>query len=275
MDTLPKDKVQSLFGAFDVIGDIAIIKIPEGLENFENEIAKAVLHGSGGIHTVLKQSAPVSGDYRLRALEFLAGEEKYETVHKEYGSRFVIDVRKAYFSPRLSTERSRICKLVRDGEIVVNMFGGVGTFSVRIAAKNQSVLVYNIDANPSAIRYSIRNCELNKVSNRVINLCGDAREIIPSYHLLGIANRVLMPLPERSKEFIPSAYECLKEGKGVIHYYTHLRDEGNPEVLREGVLTQVREGLDPIRGNFVIEDIHVVREVGPRYFQVAADLVFR
>ena len=80
----------------------------------------------------------MKGEFRTRDLEIIAGDDKTETEYKESGCRFIVDVRKAFFSPRLSSERMRISELVNDGEVIVNMFGGIGMFSI-IAAKRKNV----------------------------------------------------------------------------------------------------------------------------------------
>ena len=89
--------------------------------------------------------------------KIIAGEDKTQTEYKENGCRFIVDVEKAFFSPRLSTERERIAGLVKDGEVIINMFGGVGMFSL-LAAKNTTCTVYNIDLNPVASQVMQRKC---------------------------------------------------------------------------------------------------------------------
>ena len=111
--------------SFDVVGDIAIIKVPEKLQHRKLVIAQAVMKTNSNIKTVLNQTSPVSGSFRLRELEHLFGEEKTETIYQEYGCCFKVDLASAYFSPRLSFERMRITNLVSHGETIVNMFAGV------------------------------------------------------------------------------------------------------------------------------------------------------
>ena len=90
----------------------------------------------------------------------IAGNNKTETEYKENNCRFIVDVEKAFFSPRLSTERERISNLINDNETVVNMFGGIGMFSI-LAAKKKSCTVYNIDINPNASKLCEENIRLN------------------------------------------------------------------------------------------------------------------
>src|SRR6185503_2909287 len=132
-----------------------------------------------------------------------------------------VDVAKTYFSPRLSTDRLRIAKMVGDNETIVNMFAGVGTDSVVIARTNKTCRVYSIDSNLAASELDRINAKLNKVHDRVFSICGDASEVIKR-QLVGQADGVLMPLPERAKEFIEPAVLALKQ-QGVVHYFAHLK----------------------------------------------------
>ena len=128
-----------IYSAFDIIGDIVIIKIPKCLMSKKEIIGEAILGNVKPAKSVFIQTSAIEGEFRVRNLEFLAGEDKTETEYKEHGCRFRVDVVKAYFSPRLSTERLRVAELVRDNEVVTNMFGGVGTYSILMAKKNKQL----------------------------------------------------------------------------------------------------------------------------------------
>ena len=105
-------------------------------------IGETLLEQVKTTRSVFYQSSPVEGEFRTRSLEILAGIDNTQTEYKESGCKFIVDVEKAFFSPRLSTERERIVGLVRDGEVVVNLFGGIGMFSILIA-KTKKCTVYN------------------------------------------------------------------------------------------------------------------------------------
>src|SRR5262249_9580226 len=139
-------------------------------------------------------------------LEHIAGEKNTFVEYKEHGCRFKVDLINTYFSPRLSTERLRIANLVSDYEIVTNMFGGVGTFSIIIAKKNRNCKVFSIDMNPTAIELSQYNSRLNGVESRVISILGDAKDIVAKETQLR-SDRVLMPLPEKAREFVDCAVQ--------------------------------------------------------------------
>ena len=130
---LSADELESLYSSFDTIGDIIIIKISDALRQKKRLIGQTILEYLKPVKVVLMQKGPVDGEFRTRDLEHLAGENRTTTIYKEQGCSFLVDVTKAYFSPRLSTERLRIANLVKPNERVLNMFAGVGAFSMVLA----------------------------------------------------------------------------------------------------------------------------------------------
>jgi tRNA (guanine37-N1)-methyltransferase len=219
---LPPHLLAALPRALDTVGDIAIIEIPPELESHESVIGEAVLKTHKNIRTVLAKAGAVSGQYRLREFNVIAGEHKTGTSHKEYGCKYHVDVARTYFSPRLSHEHMRIASLIQKSEIVVDLFAGVGPFSVLIAKNNEDARVYAVDVNPEAIKLLKVNLRLNRVENRVFPILGDAKEVVEE-KLLGFADRVIMNLPEKAIEFVDAASKAIKPAGGTIHYYAFLR----------------------------------------------------
>lgn len=264
---LTPEETAQVYSAFDQIGDIVIVKIPDGLMPKKEIIAKAVLGNIKTAKAVFAQVSAVKGDFRIRDLEFVAGENRTITEYKEHGCRFKVDVAKTYFSPRLSTERQRISEMVQDNEVIVNMFAGVGTYSIVIAKANRTCTVYSVDSNSVANDLCMVNAKMNKVQDRVVAICGDASEVIKS-QLQGKADRVLMPLPERAKEFIEPAILALKE-KGVIHYFAHIKADNKKEAQELGL----QAAGDAFKSyDHKVVAARVVREVGPRIYQIVADV---
>jgi len=262
---LSDEDAKDLVSAFDQIGDIIIVRIPDSLISKKKIIGKALLEQVKTAKTVFHQSSPVEGDFRTRNLELIEGDEKTETEYRENGCRFIVDVEKAFFSPRLSTERERISNLVNDHDVIINMFGGVGMFSL-LAAKKKSCTVYNIDINPVASKLCEENIKLNKLKGKVISLNGDATKIIKE-QLQDKADRVLMLLPERSDKFLDTAISSLKKN-GVIHYYSHIHAEKKqdaPKLSEEHFLN-----INKIQADIL--DSRVVRPVGPRFYQTVVDI---
>jgi tRNA (guanine37-N1)-methyltransferase len=267
VDTAGSEKV---YNSYDIVGDIAVIKVPNhDLENAKKAAKEIMTLYPRKIKAVFMQTSAVQGDFRVRQLTFLAGENRTVTVHKEHGCLFRVDVEKCYISPRLLLEHQRIPSIVTQGEVVVNMFSGVGCFSILIAKASGSK-VYSIDVNPTAYECMQENVRLNRVINRVIPLLGDSKELILS-QLRGVADRVLMPLPELALEYLPYALMALKPSGGWIHYFDfqHATKGENPiEKTRQ----KVSEALDNLGASYTLGFSRVIRSTGPYWYQTIIDV---
>ncbi len=260
----PKES-EELISAFDQIGEIIIVRIPESLLSKKKIIGEALLNDVKIVRSVFYQASAVEGDFRTRSLEIIAGEDNTETEYREFGCKFIVDVENAFFSPRLSTERDRIANLIQEGEVMTNMFAGVGMFSI-IAAKKKKCTVYSLDINPIASNLCERNIKLNKLAGKVVSINGDATQII-NEQLVDKSDRTLMLLPERSDEFLEPAIKTTKDG-GIIHYYSHIHADKKSDAgkLSEEHYLQVSPVKSEILGS------KIVRPVGPRYYQTVVDV---
>jgi len=269
-DRLEPSELKLLYKSYDIVGEIALIRFPKGLEKQRKIIAEAIMQTHKHIKTVLCQAGPVSGGFRLRKLEWVAGERKTETTHRESGCVFKVDLGKCYFSPRLSYERMRVSKQVQPNEVVINMFAGVGCYSILMAKHSQAGKIYSIDLNPVAIEYMRENIRLNRVEGRVVPILGDAKRVIEE-RLRNAANRVLMPLPERAYEYLDCAVSALKPAGGWIHYYDfeHAKKHENPI---EKVKAKVCGKLQKLSVDFEVPFGRVVRKTGPNWYQVVIDV---
>jgi tRNA (guanine37-N1)-methyltransferase len=217
---LPDELRDLLPSSMDLIGDIAIVRLPKELEGHKSDIGAAIARAHN-VKTVAIDKG-VEGDLRLRELELVFGSETH-TTHREFGLTYELDVAKVYFSPRLSTERKRIADSVSDGETVIDMFSGIGPFSIMVAKFANPGRVYAIDINPEAIRFLNKNVARNRIE-KVVSILGDAKEILKS---LERADRIIMNLPLSSFQFFETALSSIKED-GIIHYYEVLnRDDAS------------------------------------------------
>ncbi|MCW4010755.1 MAG: class I SAM-dependent methyltransferase family protein [Candidatus Bathyarchaeota archaeon] len=257
------------YNSFDIVGDIAVTKIPPESQTKAADIAKAIMSRHKNVKAVFTQTSAVCGDYRLRKLTFIAGEKRTRTVHRESGCIFAVDLDKCYFSPRLLGERQRIFKMVAPAEVVVNLFAGVGCFSILIAKQVPSAKVYSIDVNPDAFQFMQENIHLNRVPENVVPLLGDAKAIIES-RLQGCADRVLMPLPEKAMEYLPAAVSTLKPSGGWlhIHLFEHAAKTEDPA---EKAKQSVTDALYSLGVDFEVPFVRIVRSTGPHFFQLVVD----
>jgi tRNA (guanine37-N1)-methyltransferase len=221
------------------------------------------------VKTVLLQTGAVKGQFRLRKLEHIAGEENTITTHKESNCRFNVDLATCYFSPRLANERKRIAQKVKNDEVIVNMFAGVGCFSIVIAKQRNVQKIYSIDINPEAIKYMKKNVRINGVFGKVIPIRGDAKEIIKK-KLCHTADRVLMPLPEKAIEYFPFAILALKQTGGSIHCYDfeHANKTEDATKKAEHKFTQLVQILDT---STQLASSKIIRTIGPNWYQVVVD----
>jgi tRNA (guanine37-N1)-methyltransferase len=198
----------------ELVGGIAI------MQDQDSKGAEKILRSRPSLHSVVFASSEVCGEYRTREFEVLAGRPTTRTEVIEYGHRFTVDLSKAYFSARLSSERQRILEQVAVNETVLDMFAGVGPFAITLAAR--AVLVVASDINPQAIILMLENCTRNRTKN-VLPILADA------HHLSGSIpwrfDRIVMNLPLSGTEFLSEAFRLCKDG-GVIHFYSLVSDEG-------------------------------------------------
>lgn len=268
----PGERARSVWKRADLIGDIMILKKPPGVSAGEMRlIAERILERLPYVKSVWMAAGPVGGAHRVRErLVHLAGERRTVTVYKEHGCRFKVDIMRVFITPRLSFEHLRVARAVRPWETVLNMFAGAGLFSIMAACKSSPRRVYSVDINPHAYELMVENVRLNRVEHIVEPILGDAAEVARSL-LRGVADRVLLPLPELALEYLPHALLALRSC-GTLHVYLHIGyDKGeDPRVLAERAVEDALEryGARCLR----IIGSRVVRPVGPRTDQVVVDV---
>jgi tRNA (guanine37-N1)-methyltransferase len=210
-----KPSLEEILGftpGFDVIGDIAIV---DADDPDATRIAKALMEYRKSINVVLGAVGPVEGEFRTRQWVVLAGERRTRTMHKEHGCRYNVDLATAYFSARLGTERKRMADMVKPGQYVVDLFAGVGPFSILIGKSVPGASVVAVDKNPGAVKLLRENIRLNRLDN-VTAVEDDARHAAGS--LKHAADHVIMNLPQSAREFLDYGILAAKSG-GVVHFY--------------------------------------------------------
>ena len=266
-ETLLPPLLASVPHAIDFVGDIAVIEIPQELLDHKKAIGEAILKTHKRVDTVLAKSGAVEGVYRLREFEVIAGVEKTVAIHKEHGCVYHVDLAKAYFSPRLSHEHNRVASQVKEGEIVIDMFAGVGPFSILIAKKRENVKMYAIDVNPDAVELLKRNVAVNRVEDKVMPILGDVGQVVRE-QLIGIADRVIMNLPEKAIEYVDVACKAIKLEGGIMHYYEFTNAPDPLETAR----VRLTEAISQTNRNVKkILLARLVRAIAPFTWQVVVD----
>ena len=259
-----EENAKGVLSSYDVVGDIAIIRIPEELVEHAEEVGELLLEGDKKIHVVLKKAGGREGEFRVTKLEHLAGEGRTETEYIENGVRMKLDVGKVYFSPRLSNERKRIMGEVKEGEKVLILFAGVGPFALEIGKAHPSAKVVGVELNPDAVKYFEDNIQLNKLEN-VEAVLGDARRVVEE-KFVRWADRIAMPLPKGAFEFLDAAFAAADEGC-VVHFYSMVEKAEGTEGLKEKILEAAKKAGREIE--FVFEK--EVRPYSASIIQVVID----
>jgi tRNA (guanine37-N1)-methyltransferase len=242
------------------LGDVAIVD--EDDPDRARRIADAIVESDLPVETVLNRASKVKGELRVRDWDVLAGAGT-ETVHREYGHEFHLDVATVYFSPRLATERHRVVSQVRPGEHVFDMFAGVGPFAVPTASRDATVV--GVDLNEHAVAYLRENARRNGVADRVTAIHGDVRDVAGDY--AGWADRVVMNLPHSADEFLDTAVSLAGE-ECVLHYYD-VQHEDDPF----GPGTEaIRAAAEPAGYRVDVETERVVRSYAPHEVNVCLDV---
>lgn len=259
---LSEEEMQLVSKSQDVMGDIAIIEIPDVLISKEKIIAEVFLKCTPSINTVLKKGKH-EGEFRLQKLNYLAGIDKKETIHVENGARIFLHVEDVYFSPRMANERLRIAKLVQPKEEVLVMFSGAAPYPLVIAKNSEAKFIEGVEINPKGKEYGDISIKKNKLSN-VCLYTGDVYQVVPK--LQRKFDRVVMPAPHNANTFLKVALNALKE-KGFIHFYDFVHED-NFEKRAEDLIKEAA-----INGRIAkLLGVHKVGQNKPRMYRTCIDL---
>jgi len=230
-DKIPEKYLNLVPKSLDIIGDIVLIEFDNfnsindnKCDIYKKRIAKVILDIHRNLKTVYEKKSKIKGKYRLRELALLCGEDKSETIHREYNCSFKLDVKNTYFSPRLAFERHRIASSnIKIKELIIDAFSGVGPFSIQIAMLNK-VKVYSFDINSHAYKFLKENIKLNKLKGIIYPYNMDVRKLLNDSNRLGRklhnkSDRIIMNLPQNSLEFIDIACFLIKNTGGILHFY--------------------------------------------------------
>jgi tRNA (guanine37-N1)-methyltransferase len=236
---VPAEVLDGISGRFDVVGDIAVLSLPECAEPYAGCIAGAVCDSRKNIRTVINKRSVLSGNFRTFDFDIIRGGGT-KTVHREYGFSYRVDLKDSFFTGRLSSERMRVASLVKKGESVFVPFAGVGPFAVPAAKRGGNVIA--MEMNRKACGYMRENMRLNSVCGSLDVICGDVRRcgslfgsLFSSesasfcHHCLsdyksgftggGLFDRIIAPAPYGMDDILPLLSGLLISG-GYIHFYS-------------------------------------------------------
>jgi len=220
--TLPNELLELLPSGFQRVGDVVILGLKPELLEHERGIGVAVLKLLPENKTVCARFGGVSGDLRIPGVKKIAGNGT-TTVHTENGCKYGLDVTKVMFAKGNVGERARLPRLVRHGETIIDMFAGIGYFTVPVAKKSRPCVVYAIEKNPESVRFLKENLKLNGITGVEV-IEADNRDA-GLHKLNNAADRVIMGYLPGTEKFLPAAFGFLKQDGGIIHFHNTYRKQ--------------------------------------------------
>ena len=205
-----KTGMKNLPSHYQIIGHVFLAKLSR-LDKMQKKVfAKAVMEILPYIKTVCEIKC-IKGTFRKPKTSRILG-GSMETVHKENGILYKLDVSKIMFSKGNMLERQRLVNQIRNGETIIDMFAGIGYFSLGIGKLSKAEKIYSIEKNPLSFKYLRENIKLNNIKN-ISPILGDCRKIKKIK-----ADRILMGYFPGTEKFLKTAFSFLNN-KGIIHYH--------------------------------------------------------
>lgn len=266
---IPKNLKKYLPTSYDIIGNIALIKLPTELLEYKTNIGESILKSKKNIETICLVKS-IEGELRTRNIEIISGKKQTKTIHKEFGLELFVDVKYTYFSPRLANERKRIASLVKRGETVVDMFTGVAPFAVMIAKYSKAKTIYGVDKNKKAISLAKQNIKINKVVDKITLFNDDSKnigEILEKEKK--VADRIIMNLPFSAHDFFTYALDIISENC-VIHYYTIIKDD---EI--QNTIKNLKKIAKIKNVNITNYNTNKIKSYSPREFYMGIDITVK
>ena len=258
-DELTPDELKALPRGWQILGEVILVHIPPSLQGRKALVADGLLRLYPRCSTVL-ETHRIAGEYRQPIVEKLAG-DRTETLHKENYVVYKLDAARIMFSQGNFYERRRM-GTVGKSERVVDMFAGIGYFTLPMAVHSRPEKIIAIELNPLSYHYLCENIALNKVEGIVEPVLGDCREKAP----VGWADRVIMGYVGRTQEYLPWGIRALKPS-GILHYHETTPDR----LVFERPIQSVREAAREQGRSAELLNTIKVKKYSPGVWHVVID----
>jgi tRNA wybutosine-synthesizing protein 2 len=262
-------ELEILPSGFQAVGNIAILNLNTQLLKYKKEIAQATQELFPRFKTICNKTGEISGTFREPQIEVILGKET-EVINKESGCLFKFDVTKIMFAKGNQNEKRRIASQVEPGETIIDMFAGIGYFTLPMAKLAKPKIIYSIELNPTAFKYLNENLKLNKINN-VKTINGNSNVEVSKLFDQGIiADRVMMGYLPEPKEFLESAFKIIKD-KGIIHYECIVNEKEHDKSVEE-IELRLKTEAEKLNKTIKILKINKVKDYAPHLSHCTFDV---
>ncbi|MBI2233057.1 MAG: class I SAM-dependent methyltransferase family protein [Candidatus Aenigmarchaeota archaeon] len=247
--------------SYQILGDIMLLKVPNATQAEKNKIARGAMLLLPYVRSVC-EIKEVKGELRQPAVKLIAG-ERTETIHTENNVKYHLDVSKIMFSKGNLNERQRLIKKIKKDETIVDMFAGIGYFSLPIAKHTKAKKIVAIEKNLDAFRFLKNNIQLNNLTN-VQTIWGDCKDFAKS--VTNFADRIIMGYFPDTEEFLPYAVRIAKNN-AIVHFHNIY----SAKDLWKKPLKQIEEACSQQSCGFEVLEKKKVKSYKPGVFHVVVD----
>eukprot|EP00899_Mesostigma_viride_P015022 jgi/Mesvir1/23520/Mv18225-RA.1 len=255
------------------LGDLAII--PDGClvdahgfpEELKPQLWKVIASGLG-VNRLARQARVAPNGMRESRVELLLGEDGW-VEHLENGITYTLDVTKCMFSSGNGTEKQRVASMRCEGQTVVDLYAGIGYFSLPYLVRAGAAHLYACEWNPNALEALRRNLRANGVEDRATVLAGDNQETAPR----GVADHVNLGMLPSSESRWATAIACLRPEGGTLHIHENV-NENEEDSWRQYVVARIKELAGAQGRDWEVSLAHLerVKWYAPHIRHVVADV---
>ncbi|MBD3195529.1 MAG: class I SAM-dependent methyltransferase family protein [Candidatus Lokiarchaeota archaeon] len=269
---LDADELSLIPSGFQTLGDVIVLKLKEELLSKKEIIADKCLEMMPYIRSVYLNRGIVKGKYRKpEQIEFLAGEKNPIVEHKEHGVVYKLDITRIMFSQGNLRERKYLATLVNDGEVIVDMFAGIGYFSLPIASHANPKRIFSIEINSLSYKFLEENIKINDLGDIIKPIHGDCKKEVLKLSKKGLkADRIIMGVFPAPKAYIKESLTLVKPLGTIIHYEGVI-DKNNEQVLFEEFSKIAQdEGYSS-----ELKESRFIKSYGPMLYHIVYDILVK
>jgi len=266
---IPEELMELLPPGFQELEKNVILRLKPELEPYQSFIAEAIHELYPAMKAVWTRGDIVGQFREPSGLKLLWGLNDPIVTVTENSVKYRFDFTKIMFAKGNMHERQRIPKKIAKDDVVVDMFAGIGYFSLGIAKHSEAKKVYSIELNPVSYEFLRQNIALNKLESIIEPIHGDCKLVVPELAQRGIkADKILMGIIPEPVEYIPAALSVSKPG--TIIFYEGVDKEDGQEMFQ-----RFKSSAGSLGKEVELVEVRVVKNYKPHLFHVVDSILIK